>query len=521
MITGVAQLPGVRFAAIRPASELLNLRTDIALFAGRTRRGPVGEAVRVEGWRRFEALFGGLSAGDLTSYAAKGYFDNGGDVAWIYRIGALPIDPASAVWDIGSEAVAAAAGLDAFRYRVLASSPGVWGNRVRVAITLQRKPVGQMVDLFVTVDDEPAERLVSVPCRDIVEVVAARSTYIRLAASTAAPAPAPGPAGPLTRRWTFQLAGGVAPNVDRNAYDRAVDAASLADEPAMFAFPDLAGDLADDDRRREIIAAAARGFSAALDRLLLVDLPEGIDLANTADAWLSAFGEHDTLARAAAAYHPWIMVNDPLGSIAEPFRRMPPSGHVAGVISRLDRERGAAITPANATLEGAIDLARTLPQSEQAGLHELGINAIVCQSGRGLVIWGGRMLGGQDGQNWGGDASASASFVAHRRLIHRLVRAIRQTARPLVFEVNDPQLWFALTRGVTTVLLEAWRARALKGTRPEEAFRVRCDDSLNAPEVIDRGQVICEIGLALAVPMEFITLRVALSADGQLEVAEP
>ena len=132
-------------------------------------------------------------------------------------------------------------------------------------------------------------------------------------------------------------------------------------------------------------------------------------------------------------------------------------------------------------------------------------------------IWGGRMLGGRTDVA----LSAATGFISHRRLIHRLVRAIRQTALPLVFEVNGPQLWFALTRGATTVLLEAWRAQALKGTRPAEAFRVRCDAELNPPQVLERGQVICEISLAPAVPMEFITVRVALSVDGQLEVAEP
>jgi len=184
------------------------------------------------------------------------------------------------------------------------------------------------------------------------------------------------------------------------------------------------------------------------------------------------------------------------------------------VISRLDQQRGMAAPPANSSIEGAVDTARVLDQAEQAGLYGLGINAIACQSGRGLVVWGGRMLGGREDD-------ATTGYVAHRRLIHRLVRAIGLVAKPLVFEINGPQLWFALARSATTVLLEAWRARALKGTRPEEAFVVRCDSTLNTQAVIDQGQVICEISLAPAIPMEFITIRVALSADGTLEVAEP
>jgi uncharacterized protein len=512
------QLPGVTFAALRSTAAALSLRTDVAMFAGRTRRGPVAEPVRVDGWRRFLTLYGGLSPDALTSYAVKGYFDNGGEVAWIWRLGGGLFTAAERVWDLGSQALAAALGLDAYRYVVTASSPGVWGNAVKVAIELRRRLAGpQSLDIFVTAGDEPPETLIGVPCEDLVEAVSNRSTYIRLRTDSAAPVAGPGPAGALTHRWPLALAGGTDPDVDYAAYELATAAAALQNEPALLSLPDLLRDLGNDNQRRGIIAASARDFSATLDRMVLVDLPESIDLAADADAWLSDFGERDSLVRAAAAYHPWIMVNDPLGSIAEPQRRMPPSGHVAGIISRLDRERGAAVTPANASIEGAVDLSRTLPQTEQAGLHALGINAIVCQSGRGLVVWGGRMLGGRPDVVF----SADTGFIAHRRLIHRLVRAIRQTALPLVFEVNGPQLWFALTRGATTVLLEAWRGRALKGIRPEEAFRVRCDAELNPPEVIERGQVVCEVSLAPAVPMEFITIRVALSADGQLEVAEP
>jgi phage tail sheath protein FI len=81
-------------------------------------------------------------------------------------------------------------------------------------------------------------------------------------------------------------------------------------------------------------------------------------------------------------------------------------------------------------------------------------------------------------------------------------------------------LWLTLTRAITTVLVEAYRAGGLKGSRPEEAFQVRCDATNNPPGEIDRGEVLCEVDLAPAVPMEFITLRVSLSAAGSLDVFE-
>ena len=114
----------------------------------------------------------------------------------------------------------------------------------------------------------------------------------------------------------------------------------------------------------------------------------------------------------------------------------------------------------------------------------------------------------------------SGRFVAHRRLVHRLVRAIRRVAEPLVFHTNGPELWLTFVRSITTILLETYRAGGLKGARPEEAFRVRCDEKTMTQDDIDNGRLFCEIDIAPATPMEFIMLRIAVSADATLEVFE-
>jgi hypothetical protein len=210
-------------------------------------------------------------------------------------------------------------------------------------------------------------------------------------------------------------------------------------------------------------------------------------------------------------YHPWIRVEDPAGGLDAPFRWISPVGHVGGLISRLDRERGAHYTPANALLFDAVDVAAGYAAAEQALLLASGINLIRCQSGQGLQVWGGRTAAHPR-------RNPEGMFLAHRRLIHRLVRAIRRVAEPLVFDNHDVELRLTIVRTITGVLLEAFRAGALKGTREEEGFQVRCDESNNPPEDEDLGRVLCEIALAPAVPMEFIILRVAFTTEGKLEV---
>ena len=89
---------------------------------------------------------------------------------------------------------------------------------------------------------------------------------------------------------------------------------------------------------------------------------------------------------------------------------------------------------------------------------------------------------------------------------------------PLTFEANSRELRFSIYRAVYVVLMGFWRQGAFQGSRAEEAFGVVCDDTCNPPEEQDAGRLWCEIKYAPAVPMEFITLRIAVSADGGIEV---
>jgi hypothetical protein len=78
-----------------------------------------------------------------------------------------------------------------------------------------------------------------------------------------------------------------------------------------------------------------------------------------------------------------------------------------------------------------------------------------------------------------------------------------------VFETNTPTLWQQIIRNVTAFLTELWRAGALFGTTPQEAFFVRCDAELNPPDQRELGQVVTEIGVAIARPAEFVIFRIS------------
>ena len=522
------QLPGLYFQVQPPTTESTPLRTDIAGFLGTTQRGPLGEAVRVEGWRQYLSVFGGLIKEADTPYAIRGYFENGGEVAYVVRLLGVPesgevfahgewivgkVDAMSGGWN---PMAPGGGGFQAASYKVRAATPGTSANGTNVLFRYRlRGTNGQpQVDIEVRPRQEAPEYIGNLSPINLAEAVAERSQLVRLEALT--PAPDPGVVGPLTLYWEPVELSGAKEDVPTQT-DYAQGLARLGDqrEIALLVAPDLYRMAGNDGQKNQVLAMLVAQAETLHDRQVLAAPPPELRAAEDVALWvrdrrLELSGEG---ARSLSIYHPSVRVPDLLGGIAAPLRDISPLGHVAGVVSRLDRERGSHHTPANANLYEAVDVALSYDQNELGVLSESGVNPLRCFPGRGLQVWGGRTATDPA-------VDRNGLFVAHRRLIHRLVRAIRRVAEPLVFDSNGPGLWLTLVRAVTTVLLEAYRAGALKGERPEEAFRVRCDENTNPPEEQDLGRVLCEIEVAPAAPMEFITLRIAVSAEGRLEVIE-
>jgi hypothetical protein len=431
--------------------------------------------------------------------------------------------PAGALWTVGEFAGGAWApgapargGFGYARYQVLAASPGGWANNTRVTIRFRASSVAgpPAVSVRVSAPGEPVESFPDLPPAEVADRLAA-SRLIRLVPDgPPVPASATARTGPLSVEWELVLgAPGAARGVDEpptsDDYLAAVETMAELPEPALVAVPDLDADL-DPAAWAGTVLALLAAIEPLHDRLAVLDLPPGpsADAALASVRELTAAGD-DTLLRAAAVYHPRLLVRDPAGGAGNPLRAVPAAGHVLGLIARLDAERGAHATPANAVLLAAVDLAAQLPEPQQLRLFDAGVNLLRCAPGQGLRVWGGRTL----------SAAPASRFVAHRRLVHLLVRAIRRVVDPLVFDVNGPELRLTLVRGVTSVLLAAFRSGALAGSRPEQAFRVQCDDA-NNPPALDPTLVICDIEVAPANPMEFIELRLVLGQDRGLEVLE-
>lgn len=224
----------------------------------------------------------------------------------------------------------------------------------------------------------------------------------------------------------------------------------------------------------------------------------------------------------AAMYTPWLKVPGACGTCAGTGRLasgtscsecwgsgqglIPPSGHVAGIYARTDHQGSVHKTPANEVLEGVIDdLATHLDDRTVAQLNAQGINCLRAFRGRGIRVWGARTLAPQ---------SSSLAFVNARRTLLTVARWLELTLADTAFEPNNLQLWVRINRDVGNYLEQLHRRGALVGVSAAEAFYVKCDAETNPPSVRERGQVVTEIGLALALPSEFIVVQLVSGTSG-------
>jgi hypothetical protein len=211
----------------------------------------------------------------------------------------------------------------------------------------------------------------------------------------------------------------------------------------------------------------------------------------------------------AALYFPWVLVPDPLLLNNQIVRRIPPSGHAAGVCANTDTTVGVWKAPANTELAWAQDVTAEVTPAMQGFLNPLGINCIRAFRGRGLRIYGARTL----------SSDSSWIFMNVRRLMCMIEQAMELSLQWAVFEPNNFYLWQKVTLAATTFLNNLWAQGALVGNSAAQAFFVQCNQQTNPLAATSQGQMQAVIGVAPTQPAEFVIFRIGKTQD-TLEVQE-
>jgi phage tail sheath protein FI len=507
--------PGVYVEELEAGSRPIEgAGTAVAAFVGFAADGPFHQPTLVTNWSQFTTRFGGFVEGCYLAHSVYAYFNNGGGSAYIVRVGQNgSSDQPTALAELstgGDNPLPA--------YRVLALEPGTAGDGITVEVTDAHE--GQPEDSFrlvVRKDGRPDEVFEGLTTHrkartNVATVVNAASTLVRIeeaVTSGAVERPATG---------SVALTGGarapepvkvtpeeyVGDSADRTGFA----GLEAIDTVTMVCVPDLMAAYENGSVTREHVKAVQLAMIAHCelmgDRMAILDPLPGLGVQAVHD-WRVDEAGYDS--KYAALYYPWVTVFDPASGRNIP---VPPSGHMAGVWARNDATRGVHKAPANEVVRGAVEVETQITKGEHDLLNPVGVNCVRAFPGRGIRIWGARTL----------SSDPAWRYVNVRRLFNYVESSILSGTNWVVFEPNDADLWGRMRRTIAGFLYRVWLDGALFGTTPEQAYYVKCDDETNPSEVIEAGQVVCEIGIAPVKPAEFVVFRLAQLPSGTSAIAE-
>jgi uncharacterized protein len=154
--------PGVYIEELRGGAQPIQaIGTSTAAFVGFARQGPIGTPEFVTRWDDYQSRYGGVFPGDpldVMGHTVNAFFLNGGSTAYIVRLA----DGATAA----SSIVLSPAATDASNpgatdpvYVFTATSPGQWGNSIRLTMPTGNAPNTLSAQLY----QPPAPNLPAVP----------------------------------------------------------------------------------------------------------------------------------------------------------------------------------------------------------------------------------------------------------------------------------------------------------------------------------------------------------------------
>lgn len=530
--------PGVYVEEIAGGSKPIEgVGTSIAGFIGFAEKGPYNQPVLVTNWTQYRETFGDFMDGAYLAHSVYGYFNNGGGVCYVARLGnnnngstpqpaqrlipsrlggdagilhvtALPAAPADVVIEVATpSADGAPAAPD--KKADTKEKADAKGDGAPAVASSDAGPDTTHFTLYVRAG-ESRETFENVSLKrddprfveTVVNVGRTRSKLVQVqlnqADETALMAP------PQLGLFNLEATLPAVTVESVNPPDYVGDPAERSglggfdaiDDLTIVCAPDLMSayekEWIDDEGVRLVQTALIDHCERNGDRVAILDSPPGLKPQGIKD-WRMNQARYDS--SYATLYYPWIKVSNPV--TGKPTL-VPPCGHIAGVWARIDSERGVHKAPANETIRGCIDLEFQTSTNEQTLLNPVGINCVRAFPGRGIRIWGARTLSSDP--EW--------RYLNVRRVFNYIRSSIMIGTQWAVFEPNDPRLWMKLRYDIGAFLSRLHASGALFGATAQQAYFVKCDAENNPKQVIDAGQVIVEIGVAPTKPAEFVIFRI-------------
>ena len=177
------------------------------------------------------------------------------------------------------------------------------------------------------------------------------------------------------------------------------------------------------------------------------------------------------------------------------YRWVPLNGDIAGLCARTDTTNDPWWSPGGLNrgqVKNVVRLAFNPNKTDRDMLYKAGVNPVVSFPGQGVVLFGDKTL-----------LAKPSAFdrINVRRLFIVLEKAIATAAKFMLFEFND-----FYTRAQFRAMVEPY-LRDVQGRRGIYDFRVKCDETNNTGEVIDRNEFVADLYIKPARSINFIYLN--------------
>jgi uncharacterized protein len=535
--------PGVYIVEVPQSARAITASsTSTAAFIGIAEKGPPNKAHLITSFHEFLETFGGFTTKDALAiedarvppdnniylpYAVWAFFQNGGRKCYIIRL-APDAMPSSAK----------VPGEHGDTFTVRATSPGVGGNKLFVAVT------SGTIDLPVATAEYPNRRKSTYKIevktdggRNVLEsfdgVTMDKSTYnsidtyinensrfVKISdvnygrkptlkpeeTHGGAPSPADDGGGGTSHLAIqdpgYKLGGAAAGRdvsnadvvdqltVGKSALDNISDVSLIA-APGFTSYEVINAGFTYAERHRNGLGAA----------FFIADVPARIANKNEVKDFVTNPLFQPNNNGYGALYFPWINARDQIARGRNAKIPLPPSGFIAGICARIDNVRGVWNAPAGTDAEilGHHGLTASLSDIDQGVLNLAGVNALRTFPGYGTVVWGSRTV----------SRDIEWRYVPVRRMANLLKSSIYDGIQWAVFEPNDAPLWAALRLIIGRFMMDLFRQRALQGSTPQQAFFVKCDSETTTEKDRENGIVNVLVGFAPLKPAEFVVVRLS------------
>lgn len=331
--------------------------------------------------------------------------------------------------------------------------------------------------------------------------------------------------------------------INKDHLENGLTALKSEDEPTLILIPDAQGLSSNTTNYYSLYQSALAQCAELKDRFTIIDPLDGNALANI-DAFRTGIGANhlsygaayfpalettlrfgyneseievelegtpavqhklrDDAAPAQSLYHQANDAYNEIKTILDSYQvTLPPSGAIAGIYAQVDNSRGVFKAPANVSLNKVVKPTLKLSNQDQDRLNApsngKAVNAIRTFTDKGVMVWGARTL----------DANSSEwRYIPVRRFFNFAEESISKTIDRFVFEPNNENTWISVRVSIENFLTDQWRAGALAGSTPQQAFFVNIGlGQTMTPADILAGKLIVMVGMAAVRPAEFIILR--------------